>query len=466
MIVFKEWLPDLPELGNPGLIQALNILPSNDGYVPFNPLDDSGGTAPGSVLGAFVANGSTKGSSRLYIAAGGRYYSNVSSATAGNFSTRGSLTPDDAAANFAQYENKVFAAGGDSHRLAQITLGAITSGGGSGFVEVTAAPYADVVGVVGQHLVVGAIYDDAAPITVGAIKANYVQWSSIDQPVQWPTPGSSTAIASQAGEQSLYEEYGRVMAIHGGDQYAVILQSKAVTRMTYIGGTAVFQFDLIDSVHGSRYPKGSVKVGALVYFISPAGFCRTDGVRVERIGSGKVDKAWDALTATSFVSAAFDPWNELVVFGNGAWTFNFNPLTSWWTVCQQGHVILFTPGINPSQPQRLRGFNASNVLGNFAATAGTAVITTGEVEFAPGRYSHIAGVKPLVSGTESITVAVGTRNDQDTTPSFTSEVAPTTRTGFSDFRSEARYHRARVTITGAFTKAIGVEPKLLASSET
>lgn len=457
-ILFKEWLPDLPEFNNPGLLEATNVIPANDGYVPFNPLDDSLGTAPSAVTGAFVANGATKGSTRQYVAAGRYYQYAGGGATAGSFSTRGSLIADDEASQFAQYQNIVFVSGGDSHRLAQITMGAATSGGGTGFVAITAAPYADVVGVVGQFVVAGSLYDDSTTLP-SASKSNYLQWSSIDQPTSWPTPGSSTAIASQSGEQALYEENGRVQAVHGGDQFAVVLQSKAVTRMTYIGGTAVFQFDLIDSVHGSVGRKGSVKVGGLVYFISAAGFCRTNGTQVERIGAGKVDELWASLTATSYVSAAYDPWNEVVCFGNGAKIFHYNPLTQWWTVCDQGHVILVTPGINPGQPQHMLGYNASNVYGVFDATAGSAVLTVGDAEIMPGRLARISGIKPLISGSTavSMTVAVGVRGSQDTAPSFTAEVAPTQRTGFSDFRSEGRYHRARVTITGNFTKAIGLE---------
>lgn len=455
-ILFKEWLPDLPEFNNPGLLEATNTLPANDGYIPFLPLNASGSTAPGSIYGAFVANGATKGASYHYIAAD-RYYSLTGGgSTAGSYSTRGSLVPDSDASIFTQYENIVFVAGGDNHRLAQQTMGAVSPGVFNNFVAITTAPYADVVGVVGQFVVAGSLYDESAT-TPSASKSNYIRWSSIDQPAEWPTPGSSTAIASQSGEQALYAEFGPVKAIHGGDQFGVVLQSKAVTRMTYIGGTAVFQFDQIDSVNGSLYQKGSVKVGGLVYFISAAGFCRTNGSAVERIGAGKVDNLWAASTATSYISAAYDPWNELVCFGNGSKVFYFNPLTNWWTVCNQGHVILVTPGINPSQPRYLVGYDASSVLGDFAATAGAAVFTVGEAELSPGRFSRVSGVKPMVSGASTVTVALGTRNDQSTAVSYTAETTPTTRTGFSDFRSEARYHRARVTITGSFTKAIGVE---------
>lgn len=454
-VTFKEWLPDQPELGNPGLIEATNVLPLNDGYVPFHPLDASAGTSAShtfnTIYGAFVATGTTKGSSYIFHHLGATlaFRNNV---TFSSITATSPVTSDTS--SFAQYENMVFFANG-AHSVAKATMGAITAGGAAAFTAITAAPNADSVSVVGQFLVAGGIYDITA-YTVDAYqrKLHYVQWSAIDDPVNWPTPGSATAIASQAGEQALYPEYGAVKAIHGGDQFAVILQDRAVTRMTYIGGTAVFQFDLIDNAHGlSRY-SASQRVGDVTYFLSDSGFYATNGVSVEPIGDGVVDAAWSAITATATVSCAYDPENELVGWGNGNVIFFYNPKNRRWSKCTQAHKFLVTHGYN----NLLMGWDGDMVRGYFAATAGAAVLTTGEYELNPGGFARVTGVKPLVSGTaSSITVALGTRNDQSTAASFTAETAPHSRTGFADFRSEARYHRARVTINGEFTKAIGLE---------
>lgn len=449
-ILFKEWLPDLPEFNNPGLLEATNAIPSSDGYTPFLPLSGFN-TASGAVIGALAVNGVTKGASNIAFAVGGeRYY--LGNDTGPGNTTLGPLTAG-AQAQFAQYENILFAAAGSAHKLARYTMASASTIG-----AITAAPFADVVGVVGQFVIAGSIYEDEGSGTVTARKSNFIQWSAIDDPVNWPTPGSATAIASQSGEQALYEKYGPIHGIHGGDQYGVILQRAAVTRMTYIGGTAVFQFDVIDHENGSYYRGGSMQVGPFTYYVSAAGFCRTDGARVERIGLGRVDDHWWA-NDNGVATVAYDPIDGTVHFGNGSEVYIFNPHTNWWTVCQQAHKFLITPAPNLGVRQHVLGYDTSNVLGQFSGTAGSAVFTTGDVEVAPGKFSRVSGVKPLVSGATavSMTVAIGTRNGQDTAPSYTAETTATSRTGFSDFRSEGRYHRARVTITGNFTKAIGLE---------
>lgn len=457
--VFKEWLPDQPELGNHGLIEATNTLPVVSGYKPMPSIAYTAGAATvpgGTAYLAYIANGATKGSSYFHLVSNGVYRDANGTQTAGTFS----FSPSSI--DFSQYENVVlFASGGNA--LAYRTLGAVTSGGSNTFNSITGGPLAGCVGVVGQFVVAGDISS-----TDGAIKSNYVQWSAIDNPVSFPEPGSATAIAAQAGEQGLYEYYGPVRKVHGGDQFGVVLQAKAVTRMTYIGGSAVFQFDLIDSVHGCVDRHASINVGGVIYYVSPTGFCRTNGSGVELIGEGKVDDEWAAATQTSqSISCAWDPVNELVCFGKGSRIFFYNPTNGNWSSSNQTHQFLITPAINPTQPRPLQLYDASGVMGALSGTPGTAVFTTGEVEMKPGGYSHLSGFKPLVSGATavSMTVAVGTRNGQDTAPSFTSETSVNSRTGFADFRSEARYHRTRVTITGDFEKAIGGEFKAAPSGE-
>lgn len=96
-------------------------------------------------------------------------------------------------------------------------------------------------------------------------------------------------------------------------------------------------------------------------------------------------------------------------------------------------------------------------VGRFGGAPGTAIIETGEVEGNENGRTYLSGIKPLVD-TSSVTVAVGTRSDQASAVTYTSEVTPTTRTGIADFRSDAKYHRVRLTITGTFTAALGIQP--------
>lgn len=469
-ILFKEWLPDQPALGNAGLVEATNVVPTSTGYDPFLPLDASGSTiasVTAGVNGAFAAVSQTansEGVERNIFWNNGKYYWSVAVATLGDLSANSAI--------FAQYEDEIFVANHSSHIALLTTIAATRQ-----FAEITAAPYADTIAVVGQFVVAGNLWDDTDGTrafggsgTARPFRENYVQWGAIDDPTNWPQPGSSTAIASQAGEQGLDRGFGAVMAIHGGEQFGVILQNNAVTRMTYVGGSVVFQFDTIAKWIGSKYIHGSVMVGGLTYFLSQRGFCMTDGSVIRKIGDGRVDRQWDTdyASATDAVSCAYDPVNECVCWGMGNKIYYYHPATDRWSVANQDHMFLMTPNFTPSHPSKLIGWDDNGVRGEFAATAGSAVFTTGEAEFNPGGYSRLSGFKPLVSGSTavSMTVAIGTRNSQDTAASFTSETTPTTRTGFADFRAEARYHRARVTITGDFDQAIGGEFTAVESGDT
>jgi hypothetical protein len=114
----------------------------------------------------------------------------------------------------------------------------------------------------------------------------------------------------------------------------------------------------------------------------------------------------------------------------------------------------------------MEAFDASRKLGIMGNTShpsggGTvlqAILTTAEAELNPGGRSFVDGVKAYVNGADAYTIALGSRDDYSTaSAAFSSEVTATARTGFSDFRSDARYHRARVTINETFNSAQGLE---------
>jgi len=101
-------------------------------------------------------------------------------------------------------------------------------------------------------------------------------------------------------------------------------------------------------------------------------------------------------------------------------------------------------------------------MSTFTGTPGTALLTTGDVELNTAGRAFVAGVKPHVESTgtaPTVTVRIGSRNDLASVPTYTATTTPTTRTGFADFRVDAKYHRAEVQIVGNFRKATGLEFK-------
>jgi hypothetical protein len=476
-IVYKEWLPDQPELGNPGLIRAQNVVPGINGYEPFHPLVANLGsiTASSNISGAFMALGSTTISplAELNVAAGLTLWRAEDAFGSFTFNTAGSRTNSASISDqFAQFENLVIIAG-DSNKPYMRTIGSssnFTSLGVSGTNNSARA-----IGVINQFVVIGNMNATANAATSGAHKSEYLlRWSGIDQPTSWPLANSATATAQQSGEEYMPSRFGPIYAIYGGDQYGIILQQSGISRMTYVGPPVVFQFDEIDPTHGSYYPRGSVQVGRYVYFVASNGFYRTDGVAVENIGNGKVNKFFaneqDPFDSFDF-SCGYDSQNDLVYFAystSGATNYLdtlliYSPVSNNWSRASQNVDILVSQVRSEGDPRSpLLGFDNSipRNVGRFNGTAGTAVLETGEFEFNEAGRTYADEFKPLVesSGTApAITVRVGYRDDLGTAPSYTSATTPHSRTKVANVRVDAKYMRLETQIVGEFEKVTGIQ---------
>lgn len=457
-ISFGEWLPDQSDLNRGGLITAKNVLSIDDGFAPFKPLDNSLFTVPALVEGAAFAFYNSTGYVYAHSPGAGTIYSSIDGLA---FTARSASTLIGHA-GFAQFDDLMLIS------FTQHVPFVHTIGSASNVSPLSAItlPKAGAIGVVNRFAVIGNLND-------GTFRGSSLRWSAIDDPANWPVANSATAIATQAGEQDLNSAFGNVNAIHGGDQYAIILQRNAVVRMTYVGPPVVFQFDTIDKTLGSRGPRTSIRVGNIVYFISDNGICRTDGVTVERIGKGKVDRYFLSTYKEPdewVANCGYDPTTGLVYFGystsSGSFDIDriiiFNPATNQFTFANQDMETFVTPipdgGVN-SIPYLLGfGNQSSSILGMFQGTPGSAILESSDFETNPGGRGFISGVKPNVesSGTPpTIGVRIGYRDDLGTSPTYTATTAATTSTGFADFRVDAKYTRAEVNIVGNFDKVSG-----------
>jgi hypothetical protein len=463
-IVYKEWLPDLPALGNPGLVTANNVEPLHGAFAPFATLVNTGGSVvPGTRP---VAVGIGINPSAVYYYAGTDDGIFMSQNT-GAFSTVGSTA--NAAFDFLQYEERMIATGSGfllSHTVGSATLFS-TLGSSSG-----TAPGAQCIGRIGQFIFAGATTDP-----VNGFVPYRLQWSGIDNPPSWPTPNSATAIAQQSGEQFLDSVYGRVTGFANGDQFGLAFQLGAVTRISYIGPPAVFGFDKISDRVGCDYSKSIVQVGGITYFMNWAGVFKTDGVTVQNISENKVSEflRTNVQNGNDDVFGAYHRFKKLIY-----WTYNgsgvspgatkmliLNPEDGRFSIADYSaaSAIYGTTGnesdfVTPTVASHILGFGSSNTLGSLSGTAGSAVLETGDIEFNEGGRAFLDAIKPHVESSAtapSMGVRIGTRDDLGTTPSYTSTTAAFARTGFANFRSDAKYHRVELNITGNFRKAIGFE---------
>lgn len=472
----------MPDLGNPGMIDANNCLPAEGGgYKPYQPLAQliaSSGTLPGIPAGGFVAELEYPASPAymFYAATSSEVY--MATASGGTFTSRSSGVTSTVGplfkASFAQFDDKIFVARGSGGVLFQTIGSASNFATVSGLTGLRDGRY---LFVVGRFLVV-------ANLGSATASSATLEWSAVDDPTNFPTPNSATAIATQSGEQTLNLADGPIVGGYGGDQYAVIVQAGAITRMTYVGPPVVFSFDRIEDAKGQQRRHGSGASGNLVHFQAADGFFKTDGVQIIPIGEGRVNKTFlataandigqGAVTAGAFMECAFDHMNKNIVwlYPVGS-TTNSNKMIVYsttedrWSSCDQVARTLIEPSPS-SASDGLYAFNSLNVLCKFSGTAGSAVFTTGEIEPTEGGRTFVDSLKPLVesSGTApAITCRIGYRDDLGTTPSYAATTAPFSRTGVANFRVDAKYMRFETQVVGNFKKATGVEFKAKPSGQ-
>lgn len=483
-VLFGPWLPDLPATDNAGVTEALNVLPVNQFYAAYKPLATSGDAVSERPRGAISALDNA-GAAFLYVGTettlqqrNGDAWTDKSGATY--------TTASDGYWRFVQFDSLVIGTNYDD------VPQAIEVGDGGNFADlalVGTAPQARVIGIVGRHVVLG----DTVYGVPGAVPYR-IQWSRINSATEWPTPGSADALSKQAGEQYMPSALGAVTGIIGNDQFGIVFQKSGISRMTYVGGDVVYQFDVIDSTRGAICPNAIIQVGDLAYFIAADGFYVTDGVSVRPIGAGKFDQWFMDRMDTGYkhrVYGAMDRLRNLLYFafpdtsasdGTPNNVLIYNPreerpthasdmvdclITGLTTaITLEGLDALFATLEDVTPPldspfwqggnEVMLAFDSSNKLGTFSGTPAVAVIDSQESELHPGLRTFISGIKPIVQDNSAVTVALGTRDSFSDSVTYTSDIALTSRTGVADFRKDARYVRARVNVTGDFPAAQGI----------
>ena len=104
-------------------------------------------------------------------------------------------------------------------------------------------------------------------------------------------------------------------------------------------------------------------------------------------------------------------------------------------------------------------FSAGSVDMQFQSVnsaAQDAKITTGAVDINQGGRVVVNGFRPLANG-GTYSVRIGAQENIGGTITWSSATSINSRTKMANFRSEGRYVRGELTITGGFTTAIGAD---------
>lgn len=437
-----EWAPDL---ANNVLTEAVNVRTIANGYAPVKAFQAvTAALAAGfNGGGAFIASDRT---STLIAATGANVYKYTGSAWSGI--TALTSTQVD---RFAQFGDNVLIATGSSNVLK--SYGLITAA----ITTPTAAP---------NLIDVAQVRDFVMGITTD----NAYQWCQFNNSAVWTTG------TNQADKQPILSSSG--VRIIGGE-YALGLKKQGIDRLTYVGGSIVFQIDSISSEVGCMAAGSVANVGRLVFFLSERGFMMCDGAEVEPIGDEKFNRWFFATYSRADIAriwAAVDPRNSCVLWGmpgtpgkilvynwvlkrasvieidiTGMFTgytsgISLDALDAVYGNLDSVTVSLDDPSLQGGSPILLIA-SAANALGALTGSALQANLTLKNIEPTPGRRSRIREARLITdANTASATVDARMRAGDAEGIRSTSTMRSN---GKLPIRSNGRFNTLRVTIPAA-----------------
>jgi len=478
-VQFGEWMPDLPEFTNPGVLQAKNVIPDQMSYRPFPGLSAQSTALTARARGAISAKDSS-GNTYFYAGDETKLYqirNNTATEKGTGFST---ATTD--VWEFVQFGSVILATN-YTDPVQGITIGA--AGNFGDYFTSTNKPKAKHIDVIRDFVVLGNTND-----STDGIRTNRVWWSGINDPLDFD-PDQVT----QSDFQDI-PEGGQVQRIIGGAEYGLVFLERQIQRMTYVGSPLVFDFTPVDRRRGTNIPNSVIGHGRNVFFWSEEGAFAFDGAVSHPIGHLKVDRwllnQFDPANADR-VSAAIDPLNSLVCWsfpttgaGNSDIIMVYNWKDNRWAYVEQETQLLVhaeTQGfsledldnistdidagvLSPFDSDEYKGgdfrfaaFDTTNKLSYFTASNLAAEIDSAEMQLTPGALSTVHSARPIVDGSDvTVTVSVAGRNLQSETASFGTAGA-VEADGNVSLRKQARYHKLRTNIAsgGTWTHAQGLE---------
>lgn len=323
-----------------------------------------------------------------------------------------------------------------------------------------------------------------------------VRWSGLELPSDW-----TYSAATMADFQDIHG-HGAVQGIVTDDACYIILQ-RGIVQMTFTGGAFIFQFDDRVVGKGCSVAESIITVEGKHFFLSDDGFYKLEQGGLTPIGMGKIDK-WFLedfdLNQAHLMTVAADPRETLIYwqyvsksavtgvpdkkliynYHTGEWTtadagpatYIFNSVSLPWTIDQlaafgslDGVPASFDDPIWAGGTNMLWGMSATGSVYSFGGAAMELSVETREVQASSvipnetgADMAIMNAARPLFEGGSAIArIQVGTRDlpNKDVVWTQLKECNP--ETGFAYVRTRSRYQRFRISISGEFTKAFGVQ---------
>lgn len=477
MIRFGEWLPDQPDLDNPGVTVATNVVPAAGGYRSFPSFISFSNAADERIRGMYAAKDSSDNVS-LFAGDDGKLYKfNQGTSNLNDVSKSGTPAYDLTGVErwrFAQFGTKVIASGGTGEELQVFDVGTDSSFSNLG----GSPPKADYIAVVRDQVWTANIDEGSGRVP------NKVRWSAINNEASW-------TIGTDQADSQVIPDAGAITGLVGGER-AVILMERAIAVAYYVGSPLIYEINRVETQRGCPFPNSVANVGGDVFYLARDGFYRFSGNQSIPIGAEKVDafffKDFNEAQVEK-MSCAVDPENQLV-----AWSYVsnnapdttpdkilvFNYAINRWSIIEQQCELLaplFTPAYTLEDLDNLAsnidalpapldsalykggqyffGGSKDKKLHGFTGTVLAATIETSEYALTTNRHTVVTRTVPFFKD-GSVTMQVGARDRQDDATTFDT-ASSLTDEGFCQHRVQGRFHRARMNISGNWSFAQGID---------
>ena len=481
MIPFGPWLPDQPAFRSGGSLEALNVIPTQNGYRPFPGFSAVADAVTARAQGMFTCRGLTGtihnfcgDATKLYkMDSDGLGWTDASRLAGGAYTTAATGWWD-----FFQFGDTVIAINGaDAAQSFTLSSSAnFAALGGS-------SPVASFCGVVRGFGVM---------LRVSTAQST-VHWSGIEDVTTW------AASATTLSDTQILPDSGLIMGFVGGE-FGLVFQERAIYRMAFEGPPTAFRFDRIANQLGCRAERSIAGYEGLAFFLSDDGLQMVrGGVEIIPIGSEKFDR-WleDDIDNENLdrISSAVDPINKLYLMGYPSTIssggspdtiFVYHWPTGKAARVRVNHEIIGTmatqagytldgldsvsatlEALPHSLDSRiwtgsgrlvLGGFNTSHAFGYFDGTSLAATIDTFEDQLFKGRRANVLAARPLIQGSSVTPYITPIVRDLLHEPVSVGIAVAANDSGICPLRAHGRYFRGRVTTTAGdvWEHAIGID---------
>lgn len=476
-IPFAGWRPDQGRLGAEGLLDVRNAIPAKGQWLPQRgllPATDQTFTAP---IQGIWATHRLSGDYELFAAFGGKIYL-VGSRTDALTDVTGSPYDYDTSARWRglQFGDLDIRVNGVDETQARD----LQAGGNYTDLATGVAPVARYIAQVRDFPVWGYTTDE-----LDGVDAYRVTWpgftNGLVDPTNWTT--------GQSDFQRV-QDIGQINGLTGG-WFGTLVCEQGVATMQY-GGAGLFAFEVKERRIGCRVPTTVNEYRGLTAFHSPeAGWCAFDGAAVRQIGVERIDrwfaedldeaygdKGWADIDSKRGhmlwaycgkghggrpnrllrYSVALDEWAvadiEMDALGRGK-TFALSLEDPFFDDLETFTGNLDDPALWSSLPDTLA--ISGERLSSFAGDVLTARFETGEFQLGGSEEHRAMARRALIlanGGTQRL--ELGARERFDDTMNWTPQMAPQSD-GWFRFRVPGRSHSARVSLSGAWASAQGVD---------